>query len=82
MKTWRLGDILRQKMMEENLPMDALAEKLGLALCSTWRFLTHNGNLRFDTVERLMEHYNLAVVELPVRRKRAKGQNSEGKVKS
>jgi|GEM_PF-6144372 len=70
MKTWRLGDILRQKMMEESLPMDVLAEKLGLALCSTWRFLTGNGGLRFDTVEKLMEHYNLAVVELPARRKR------------
>jgi len=74
MKTWRLGDILRQKMMEESLPMDVLAEKLGLALCSTWRFLTGNGGLRFDTVEKLMEHYNLAVVELPPRRKRAKGR--------
>jgi plasmid maintenance system antidote protein VapI len=73
MKTWRLGDILRQKMMEENLPMDDLAEKLGLALCSTWRFLTGNGNLRFDTVERLMDYYGLGVVELP-RRKRAKGR--------
>jgi len=70
MKAPTLSEILRQKMAEEGLPYYAIADKLGLPVCSTWRFMTGNGGLSLRHVERLMEHYKLGVVELnPEQRK-------------
>ena len=74
MKTWGLTEILQQKMAEEGLTYRELAAKIGLPLCSTWRFLAGGKGLNISSIEKLMKHYNLAVVELPVRRKKTKGR--------
>jgi len=71
MRTWVLSEILRQRMLEEGLPYKKLARKLGLAPCSVHRFLTGTGYLRMKAAERLMQHYGLAVIELPQRRGQA-----------
>jgi len=72
MRTWVLSEILRQRMLEEGLPYKKLAKKLNLAPCSVHRFLTGAGYLSVPTAERLMQHYGLAVIELPRRRGQAK----------
>jgi len=74
MKTWGLTEILQQKMAEEGLTYRELAAKIGLPLCSTWRFLAGGKGLNISSIEKLMKHYNLAVVELPVRHKKTKGR--------
>ena len=70
MRTWGLSEILQQKMAEEGLTYRELAAKIGLPLCSTWRFLNGRGGLNISSIEKLMAHYGLAVVELPARRSR------------
>lgn len=79
MKTWPLSEILRQKMLEEGTPYRVLAARLGLPVCCVWRFLSGRGGLNLASIEKLMQHYRLAVVELKPQQKKGKKHGKLGK---
>jgi len=75
MRVKTLIDLLHSKMAQDGLSYRELARKVDVPLTSLWRFLNGRGGLNISSIEKLMKHYNLGVVELPARPKRKKGRN-------